>query len=152
MLLEKPALAVGSPPCTDFSILTKHWCHPRMSPEEVRQRMVEARLRVSFFAGIYRRQVESGRHFLHEHRPPASIWGGEPAILQLLSHPMVNGAVCHQCEYGLTSRNADGDELPALKPTQWMISAPLLLQRLRRRCSGGHSHTRQLGGQSCGCC
>jgi hypothetical protein len=63
---QRPYLVVGSPPCTDFSVLFRGLCAPRMRPEEVRKRRVRAEILLRFSAEIYRSQLARGDHFLHE--------------------------------------------------------------------------------------
>jgi hypothetical protein len=54
---ERPYLVVGSPPCTDFSVLFRGLCVPRMCPEEVRRRRVRAEILLRFSVEIYQAQL-----------------------------------------------------------------------------------------------
>ena len=62
---EKPYVVIGSPPCTDFCTLNQNINHKRMTPDEVRRRMTEARIHLEFCAEVYVEQMRAGRHFLH---------------------------------------------------------------------------------------
>ena len=141
---EKPYLVIGSPPCTDFSLLQINWNFHRMQPEEVKRRMIEARLHLSFCAEIYEQQLKSGRHFLHEHPATAASWVEEP-MKKLMSHPSVDSVVGHMCQYQMTIADSENVVRPVLKPTRWMSTAPAILARLGRRCRGDHKHTQLLG-------
>ena len=98
-------------------------------------------------AGLYKLQVDNGRHFLHEHPATATSWS-DPWIMRLLQHPQISSAISDQCEYGLLTPDANGVPTAAKKPTRWMISSPFMLHRLSRRCSGNHIHQHLVGGRA----
>ena len=57
---------------------------------------------------IYRLQIESGRHFIHEHPKSASIWTS-PEITQFISEIGVDGIVGRVCRFGMKSDDGMGD-------------------------------------------
>jgi hypothetical protein len=150
---EEPFLVIGSPPCTMFSSLQNLNVKKDTAEWETRRRAAEVLL--TFAAAIYKLQVLSGRHFLHEHPAGATSWG-HPTMAKLLATPGVDAVVAHQCAFGLqtsaqASRGASpqgqaAQGAPAMKPTRFMSSAPAILEALSRRCPGGHSHAPLLGG------
>jgi len=85
---ERPYLVVGSPPCTDFSVLFRNLCAPRMNQEEVRRRRIRAEILLRFAAEIYMLQLSRGDHFLHEHPLGADSWS-VPCIRRLREDPRV---------------------------------------------------------------
>ena len=56
-----PDWVIGSPPCTDFSVMGR-WNHRRMQIEDVRRRLREARRHLEFCVVLYRDQLARGKH------------------------------------------------------------------------------------------
>ena len=77
----KPYLLAGGPPCTDFCVMQRMNWH-KMTPEEKRRRVTEARVHLDFCAKLYEIQHEAGRLFVHEHPDKATSWV-EPSMLKL---------------------------------------------------------------------
>ena len=74
---EKPTWLIGSPPCTFFSSWNQGINHKRMSLDRVETLRKEAVLHLHFVVSLYKIQLSSGRHFLHEHPAGASSWDDE---------------------------------------------------------------------------
>ncbi len=72
---QKPFMVIGSPPCTPFISLR---FFNKGKPGYAKQ-LASAKVLLRFAAEIYRLQLDSGRHFLHEHLVGASSWG-EPCM------------------------------------------------------------------------
>ena len=144
---QKPTWVIGSPPCTFFNAWNQGINHRRMDPKRVETLRREAVMHLHFVAGLYKLQVDGGRHFLHEHPATATSWS-DPWIKRLLQHPKISALVSDQCEYGLLTPDANGVPTPAKKPTRWMCSSPFMLNRLSRRCSGTHVHQHLVGGRA----
>ena len=117
-----------------------------MDPETVKKKLEEGRIHLKFVARLYRRQLAAGRHFVHEHPAGAQSWK-EECMKQLMATRGVQTVVSHQCEYGLTSADAQGVQRPVKKPTRWMSSSDAMIQRLSKRCSG-HVHQQLVGGRA----
>ena len=68
---HQPLVVIGSPPCTPFSQL-HNW-----SPDtpENRRTWNEGVEHMRFVVKLYRKQVDAGRAFLHEHLAIAKSWG-----------------------------------------------------------------------------
>ena len=115
---KKPTWVVGSPPCTAFSQL-QGLNFPKMDPDRVARNMKEAKAHLHFVIYLYHIQLAEGPHFLQR----ATSWK-DPRMLRLLKHPKVGTTVADQCMYGLTTKDANGKEVKAKKPTQWASSAP----------------------------
>ena len=143
----KPTWVIGSPPCTFFSAWNQGINHRKMDPERVEELRKQAITHLHFVIGIYRMQLDGGRHFLHEHPAGAMSWKDD-WVLRILEHPKVSSLISDQCEYGLLTPDAHGNPTPAKKPTRWMSSSPYMLKRLSRRCSGGHVHQHLVGGRA----
>ena len=118
-----------------------------MSPEKVQTLRGEAVRHLHVMVSLYRLQLNSGRHFLHEHPAGASSWS-DAWVERLLNHPKVSAVVSDQCEYGLLTPDANGLPTPAKKPTRWMSTSAPMLKRLSRRCSGKHVHQHLVGGRA----
>ena len=144
---EKPTWLIGSPPCTFFSAWKQGINYKRMSPEKVESLRREAVQHLHFVIGLYRLQVENGRHFLHEHPATATSWS-DPWTLRLLEHPKINVVTSDQCEYGLLTPDSEGRPTPGKKPTRWMSSSAHMLKPLSQRCSGQHEHQHLVGGRA----
>jgi hypothetical protein len=93
----------------------------------------EAVQHLHFGMGLYKLQLENGRHFLHEHPATAGSWA-DPLMKRLMNQRGVSTVVSDQCEYGLLTPGPKGEPMPAKKPTRWMSSSPHMLKRLSRRC------------------
>jgi hypothetical protein len=88
-----------------------------MDPDRAARIMKEAKAHLHFVIYLYHIQLAEGRHFLHEHPQGATSWK-DPRMLRLLKHPKVGTTVADQCMYGLTTKDANGKEVKAKKPTQ----------------------------------
>lgn len=68
---HKPRVLIGSPPCTPFSQLQT------LNPEtdRSREKLREGEAHMDFVLDLYRRQVQAGRIFIHEHPSRAKSWG-----------------------------------------------------------------------------
>ena len=120
---------------------------PKMKPEDVHAKLEEGRRHLHFIIGLYRLQVDQGRHFLHEHPQSAMSWKDD-WMQDLLRHPRVKTTVSDQCEYGLVTWTNDGGIAAAKKPTRWATTSDQMIQRLSKRCSGKHRHEPLLAGRA----
>ena len=118
-----------------------------MDPARVEELRKEAVMHLHFVMGIYRIQIDEGRHFLHEHPAGATSWA-DPWVERIMEHPRVTAVVSDQCEYGLLTPDSQGEPTPAKKPTRWMSSSPHMLKRLSKRCKGLHVHQHLIGGRA----
>ena len=124
---------VGSPPCTDWSVLNTRLNHRRMDPAVVAERRRKARGHLEFVVELYRRQRARGAHFLHEHPASADSWDTD-VVQDLLAEPGVQSAAGHMCRHGMRMMVPDGEVRPVRKPTRWASSAPEVLRRVALRC------------------
>ena len=138
---EKPFVTVGSPPCTDWCRLNININHPKMPPEEVKRRLIAAKLHLNFCIQIYKEQLKGGRHFVHEHPSSAASWYDDD-FKKLRGDKRVYETIGHMCRYGMV---IDGKLVR--KSTRWMSSSKCILRRLGRRCGGDHDHTKLEGGR-----
>jgi hypothetical protein len=142
---EEPYLVVGSPPCTMFSRLQLNLNAKKIGKVEWERRRREAEVLLVFAVAVYALQVQSGRHFLHEHPAGATSWG-HPAVVQLRKRPGVGTVTADMCEFGMRTTTQAGSQAAAKKPTRFMSSSPAVLEALSRRCRGDHEHAPLLGG------
>ena len=120
--------------------------YPKMDPDRVAKLMAEGRMHLEFMAKIYKKQLDQGRHFLHEHPATAVSWD-ERSIVKLMAHSDVHVTVADQCQYGLKTRGEDGTPMPALKPTRFMTSSVQMSKLLQKRCKKDHKHQPLVSGR-----
>jgi hypothetical protein len=80
---EKRRWIIGCPPCTFFPLWNQGMNHKKMDPERVEVPRKEAVQHLHFVMGLYKLQLENGRHFLHEHPATASSWA-DPLMERLM--------------------------------------------------------------------
>ena len=126
----KPLFLVGSPMCTAFSTWQRLCAH-RRDPQAVQEQLDRAIKHMRFVCKVYKRQIDEGRYFLHEHPAAASSWK-LPCIQQVMNEEGVDTIVMDQCQLG--QKAEDGS--PIRKPTKWMSNSQEVLKTLSRRCQG----------------
>ena len=136
---EDPEWVVGAPPCTAFCQPNLGTTYSRMDPKEVERRIQTGLVHLKTISNVYKRQMATGRFFLHEHPRGASSWRMGP-IRQLLLRPRVVVTTCHQCQYGLITPTASGHRAHALKPARFMPNSYHMLKRRSKACDGTHAH------------
>jgi hypothetical protein len=144
---ERPALVIGSPPCTMFSRLNINLNAKKIGAGEWARRRAEGMVHLRFAVQVYQEQLRCGRHFLHEHPRTATSWS-VPEVLALRARPEVGEVIADLCQFGLRSPSPVGGTGPARKPTRFLSSCPAILQNLEQKCRGGHSHVQLLGGRA----
>ena len=90
---------------------------------------------------IYKMQLASKRHFIHEHPDGSTAWNA-PEVVEFMMRPEVDAAVLLMCAYGMTSTEDIGDGL-VKKPSRMISLSPVVRRRIEARCSneiGGHQH------------
>ena len=70
---EDPYLTTGSPPCDPFSIL-QGLNQERMDPEEFQKKLDKGKDMLKTSCELYKKRIEKGRYFLHEHPKAAKSW------------------------------------------------------------------------------
>ena len=91
--------------------------HEKMDPERVEVLRKEAVQHLHFVIGLYKLQLEGGRHLLHERLATASSWA-DPLMERLMKQMGVSTMVSDQCGYGLLTPGPNGEPMPAKKPTR----------------------------------
>jgi hypothetical protein len=138
---------IGSPPCTEFSILNQGLNKDKGCPLARKKRMLEATTLLHFALEIYELQVRAGRHFIHEHPQSASSWRDEKMI-KMMQHPDVGSVVTHLCQFGMKTKGKNGEWQPAKKATRFASSAIEVLHILDKKCGGKHIHGHLLDGKA----
>ena len=126
---QGPDLIVGSPMCTAHSPWQR--INRVRNPMAYKRKKQESRRHLEFVCKIYRRQVEKGKLFLHEHPAQADSWE-EECIMKVLTSPGVQSVKMDQCQFGQST--SDGE--PVKKETRWMSNCQEVLEHLDRQCSG----------------
>ena len=97
---------------------------------------------------LYRKQVEAGRLFLHEHPAHATSWR-LPEVERVMK---LNGArvvEADQCMFGLKTKGSSSKEWKAAKkPTKFMTNAWHIAEELSRKCDGSHEHQPLVSGRA----
>ena len=149
---ERPALMIGSPPCTALCQLNFGLNYPRLRPEEVRRRLEEGRAHIRRAVVMYRDQLARGDLMLHEHPWGSKSWD-EPEIRELMAEEgmyLVKGPMCH---WGMTSEDGIGTGL-VKKETGWLTNSQILAQTLQQECSNRtgkspwHRHVHLINGRA----
>jgi len=144
---HKPKLVIGSPECRMFSSLQhlnrKHWSEDR------EEQLVEAKRHIEFVVSMYKKQLEEGRYFLHEHPAGATSWDLD-AIKKLQHETSVHLSIADQCQYGLKtwSSNKHKRDVAAKKKTKFMTNSAEIAQELSKRCNSDHSHQQLVDGRA----
>ena len=99
--LLQPELIVGCPPRGPFSALQ---ClnHPKMTEQQVQDRMKDAVAHVEFCVKLYRKQISRRKFFLHEHPSRASSWKLE-CMEEITQEDGVQKVESDMCAYGMSS-------------------------------------------------
>ena len=120
---DKPALVIGSPPCTVFSQLQR--LNLSMQSQKWKDqydiRRQQAIRHVEFCVKLYKLQISEGRYFLHEHPDSATSWK-LPGVEELTKKEGVWVVRSDLCMYGLTTRRKE-EEGPARKPTRFATNS-----------------------------
>ena len=69
--------------------------------------------------------------------------------MDMLQLKGVGKYVLDMCQYGLTTKGADGADGLAKKTTTLMTNSSVMGEFLGRRCCGGHKHIPLIGGSRC---
>lgn len=138
---EQPEILIGSPHCTDFCPLL----HLHYSKHEIEQR-IEAgdRVHMKRACEAYARQLELGKHFLHEHPAGSSSWH-LPEVQSLVASGscyLVEGPMCH---WGLKVQDSQGRVGFVRKQTKWLTSSWELAQELSQECKCIERHVHLIG-------
>ena len=88
---------------------------------------------VLFCVKLYRKQMDAGRFFLHEH--PWGAWSWSlPEVRELRNEVGVKLAKGNMCAQGMKLRDELG-EAPLLKATGWLSNSECVLEELSAKCS-----------------
>ena len=121
--------------------------YPKAADREAETKAIAvSRRHLRFVISLHWKQEKADRPFLHEHPASAVAWKDE-AMMRLSNVPGVHSVVASECMYGLTPPTPDGGELPAMKPTRFMMSSPQMAARLSTQCNRLHTHQQPVGGR-----
>ena len=120
-----------------------------MGTEDGRRKVEAARregdVHLRFCAALYREQMRGGRYFVHEHPKSATSWMN-PHIKALREDPRTVLAEAGLCQFGLMSKDKEGDGY-AKKPTTFMTNSLEMQRTLSRKCvHGQHRHVHLMEG------
>ena len=143
---DDPKWVVGSPPCTAFCQWNLGINRDKMDPVEYLKMKEEGRRHLGFACKMYKRQIDAGNYFIHEHPAGASSWN-EPNIKQLRNMPGVYCIRADQCAFGLMTPGPDGKPMHAKKPTRFLTNSLAMARMLQRLCDKSHKHQQLSGGR-----
>ena len=149
---EKPAFLGGSPPCGPFSVLQNMVdTQANVSQEKRAQRLSEGRKHLRTCATAYRKQMDGGRYFYHEHPDGAASWETD-IMASIRSDPRVYEVKGPMCRWGMTARDKHGTGL-VKKQTRWLTNSPVLAAALEGCCSNSqgkvwHRHVHLIDGRA----
>ena len=117
--------------CTAFSKL-QQWNWDKWDLREASAWLEQAIYHIEFCCHLYRKQLDAGRYFLHEHPAGATSWS-LPCVRELLERSDVERIVGHMCAFGMQSEDEGGRGL-VYKPTGFMSNSRVILNHLERKC------------------
>lgn len=104
-----------------------------MDKAEVEKRLNTGRQHMIFVIQLYKRQLDLGLHFLHEHPETANSWD----LLQMIAlrrRRRTHVTTIDQCMYGLVTPNSDGSAMvPTKKPTRFITSSAQMASQISTR-------------------
>ena len=128
---QKPALCTGRLMCMPFSNLQRI-NDPSRDPEFAAKEKAAGWRHLEWCCHLYRKQVERGAYFLHEHSVSAKSWS-EPCVARTLQ---LDGVTRIRADQGhLGQQTIEGD--PIKKPTGFMSNSKELLRRQTAGVLGG---------------
>ena len=95
---QKPTLPIGRPMCTLFSNLQR-LNDPKRDPEIVANEKAASRRHLEWCCHLYRKQIECGACFLHEHPAFATSWS-EPCVIRALGLIWASRVRADRCQLG----------------------------------------------------
>ena len=147
---EKPTLLIGSPPCTQFSILQNLNKHNNRNNKEWMEKFRAAREKavrhVRFCCSLYAMQMAENRYYLHEHPHTAESWGLD-CITKLRADRRSLWVKAHMCRFGMKSQDKEQEGL-VLKPTGFLTNSWCLAEELNKQCNKDHTHITLLNGKA----
>ena len=146
---EQPFLLTGSPRCDPFSVLQNISKHRERGPDhELRRRQGEEHL--DYSVELYKKQMDDGRYFLHEHPAGADSWDRDSVVgLQNLDGVYtVSGPMC--C-WNMAIGSSKKGRGKVYKMTRWITNSREIAKVLDKYCTnrrGGpiHRHVPLVGG------
>jgi hypothetical protein len=122
-----------------------------MGEDKWTAKMKEAKNHVKVCIGLYKKQMSSGRLFLHEHPASASSWGMEEIVNVMKEHE-VEAHVGNMCRFGMIMPVDDGVEKLVKEDTKFMSNSKEILKEVGLRCTNriewNHDHTVLMGGKA----
>ena len=121
---EKPPVIIGSPECTMLSRL-QHLSGGRGTAEQQQEReriQEEGKEHLRFMIGIYRHPMKDGE-ILRSRTPLNATSWQEEGMQKLNEKDGVIQVRADQCMLGLKTRDKQGNEIPALKPTKFSTNS-----------------------------
>ena len=90
---------------------------------------------IEFCIKLYRKQMDAGRYFLHEHPWTARSWDLD-SMRALLGDARVMNVQTHMCQFGMQSHidKVGGDLGPVKKPTGFASNSWTIMRELDRLC------------------
>ncbi|CAE7854404.1 GIP [Symbiodinium necroappetens] len=148
---EEPYLLTGGPPCEAFSRL-QDINMPKVTPEVRRMRREKGERHLHACIRMYHKQIDAGRHFLHEHPWSADSWY-DPEVKALSSREGVYLVKGPACKWEMQAEELQGLQGKGYvrKETGWLTNSAVLAERLAEPCgneTGGlwHRYVHLVGG------
>ena len=101
---------------------------------------------VEWSATLMRIQMDQGMYFLHEHPESATSWNTAP-VKKVLKLPNVQKITGDMCAFGIVQEDESGTAL-IKKPTGLMSNSRCIINRLNKKCTGGHRHILLVNGRA----
>lgn len=148
ILEQRSTIPVGSPMCTDFSIL-QGLNKARMDPIKWDLMWTKGVRHMLSAIKLYHIQAEAGRFAIHEHPASASSWK-LPEMQALMSDLNISKTNTHMCRFGMNSENEVGVGV-VKRPTGFRANSEHVREQSSRKCMGGHRHVQLMSGRARAC-
>ncbi len=148
---EEPFMLVASPMCAKFCALQTLFNYPRMTKAQVTEEIAEAMTHLKFTLEMCLTQHRAGRLFIFEHPAYASSWSYD-LIVKFGQLDGVHRVQFDFCRLGMATKDAEGVEKPAKRPTAVLTNSDAVATLLRHaQCLKDHEHVHLLGGKAGPC-
>ena len=135
--VDQPMFIIGSPVCTNFSVMINPaW--GEMSEAERQRRMIHVRSHLNVCFEVCKAQRHAGRYILHEHAFAATS-RQEPGTMVLANIARVIRTNAHMCRYGMTKMTEQGPRF-VKKPAGFPTNSPTIASHLDGECQGDRAH------------
>ena len=143
---KRPLFLMKSPECTPYSNIQNLNMRTPAGKAKVEAARRQGDVHLKFCMTLAKVQMEGGCYFIYEHPMSAASWNNND-VDGLAATEGVMRTELDQCEFGLTSKDEQG-EAPAKKPTSLLTNSVQVHRTMGMKCRGGHRHVHLMAGRA----